>query len=233
LGKPVFDNYAQNYTEVHNRSLPPGVASEDFQEQKLEWVRTLLSHDAARLMDFGCGPGLFARKLAERVSLRQVVGIDESSECLAQAQELFSGTSTQFLGHTRVDHISRSEAFDLVLAFNVFHHIPHENRLEIAHALANRLAVTGRLAIWEHNPWNPITRMLIQACPFDADAELLFRAEAVELFEQAGLEVESAEYVNVTPPRWQRFFPFRVMELLLKGFPLGAQYRVVFRKRRS
>jgi hypothetical protein len=85
-----------------------------------------------------------------------------------------------------------------------------------------RLARPGGLVvIWEHNPWNPLTRRVVARCSFDRDAALLSLAETRRLLRRAGLSrIES---------RYGLFFPWRGRgwrraERLLAQVPLGAQF---------
>jgi SAM-dependent methyltransferase len=113
-------------------------------------------------------------------------------------------------------------SFDLVFAVCVLHHVPPGERRDAVVGEMARLARPGGLvAIWEHNPWNPLTRHVVARCPFDRDATLLSLAEARRLLRRAGLSrIES---------RYGLFFPWRGhgwrrAERLLAQVPLGAQF---------
>ena len=113
-------------------------------------------------------------------------------------------------------------SFDLVFAVCVLHHVPPGGQRDALVGEMARLARPGGLvAIWEHNPWNPLTRRVVARCPFDRDAALLSLAETRRLLRRAGLSrVES---------RYGLFFPWRGRgwrraERLLAQVPLGAQF---------
>jgi SAM-dependent methyltransferase len=113
-------------------------------------------------------------------------------------------------------------SFDLVFAVCLLHHVPPGGRRDAVVAEMARLARPGGLvAIWEHNPWNPLTRHVVARCPFDRDATLLSLAETRRLLRRAGLSrIES---------RYGLFFPWRGSawrraERLLAQVPLGAQF---------
>src|SRR5205085_10701942 len=85
----------------------------------------------------------------------------------------------------------------------------------------------GLVAVFEHNPWNPLTRRVVRSCAFDEDVELLRRRELESLLRAAGLQVVRGEYLL--------FFPWRARllqaaERTLTGLPLGAQYVVAARR---
>jgi SAM-dependent methyltransferase len=113
--------------------------------------------------------------------------------------------------------------FDLVFLAGVFHHIAPEGRTETMHACAERLSPTGHLVIFEHNPYNPVTRRVVRLCPFDRDAQLVRRRDLVSLARGSGLAVRHAWYTL--------FFPralgwMRRLEPYLTKVPLGGQYLV-------
>jgi hypothetical protein len=79
----------------------------------------------------------------------------------------------------------------------------------------------GLVVIFEHNPWNPATRVVVGSCEFDRDATLLSAPAVRRLFRGAGLD----RPVN----RFLFFFPWlgrlwRRLENYLGWLPFGAQY---------
>ena len=89
--------------------------------------------------------------------------------------------------------------------------------------LRNHLRPDGRLFMFEHNPWNPITVKTIKDCPFDIDAVLLSPAYSKSVYQKAGF--------SGTSLRFTLFFPsfasfLRPLEPMLSWLPLGAQYYI-------
>ncbi|MGO9221295.1 MAG: class I SAM-dependent methyltransferase [Streptosporangiaceae bacterium] len=100
-----------------------------------------------RVLDTGCGTGLYARSLAEESG--RVVCADVSSAMLRQLprderflpvcasiEDLASGTAA-------MPH----EPFDVVLAKEVLHHVPRAERADVLRGLAGLLAPGGRLLV--------------------------------------------------------------------------------------
>lgn len=100
-----------------------------------------------RVLDTGCGTGLYARSLAEGSG--RVVCADASSAMLRQLprderflpvcasiEDLASGTAA--MPHER---------FDVVLAKEVLHHVPRAERADVLRGLAGLLAPGGRLLV--------------------------------------------------------------------------------------
>jgi SAM-dependent methyltransferase len=239
----AFDSYADDYEKVLNRHLPPGMEHADFLTQKREWMYLLIKRflslrSSLKYLDFGCGIGSLCEALSEHPHVSEVVGVDESSESRRMACERISRLNQRpgslpnvgFQVYEKISDLPAGAQFDLITAVNVFHHIAPEKRADCARELTQQLSEGGILVVWEHNPWNPFTRFLVRICPFDRDARLIPRSKAIELWKFDELELQINEYINITPPSFQRFKPVLAVEGLLGGLPLGAQYRLAFIK---
>jgi hypothetical protein len=79
----------------------------------------------------------------------------------------------------------------------------------------------GLVAVIEHNPFNPLTKLAVSRCEFDRDAVLLRAAKTERLMKGAGLLSVESDYFL--------FFPFKAgiaqrTERAIRKLPLGAQY---------
>jgi len=114
--------------------------------------------------------------------------------------------------------------FDLITALCVYHHVPVAVRPALTAEIRRLLRPNGIFAIIEHNPWNPVTRLIVSRTPVDADAILLRASETRALLRGAGLSIDRETYFL--------YFPERVyqvaagLENLLRRVPLGGQYAV-------
>ncbi len=70
------------------------------------------------------------------------------------------------------------------------------------------------MIIFEHNPYNPITRFMVNTCEFDKDAVLLTRKELIKIFINNGFSLIKGKYCL--------FFPPRLLKDTLVGFPLAV-----------
>jgi hypothetical protein len=114
--------------------------------------------------------------------------------------------------------------YRLVVLSNVLHHVSKPERVSLFRLLASRLNHGGRIAIFEHNPLNPLTRRLVSHCAFDTGAVLLWPAEVSGLFRSVNMRRTRLDYIV--------FFPgflaaLRPLEPFLTWFPAGAQYCMI------
>lgn len=241
MGRNVFDQVARDYERIHDRSLPPGVHSADFICQRAanvsRWIFNGYDGKEFCYLDFGCGNGRMLKSLLASSSLRPLVengrlrlfGFDTSVESINEAKSLAGDVPVCLVSDWK--DLPGDVRFDLVISCHVFHHIPPAERAATAKTLRNWMKPASRLVIWEHNPFNPFTRLLIKLCPFDEDARLLTMKMTQTLFETNSYRGLQHEYVNVFPPKWTRWEVLGAIEQKLAHLPIGAQYWVMFERR--
>ena len=176
----------------------------------------------SRILDFGCGLGYSSKYLADRFSGAEVVGLDTASNALDEAQKTYGSTLIRFQ-HT--DSLRDLVPFDLCYVNGVFHHILPAERAGVVRAIYEALNPGGYFALFENNPWNPGTRMVMKRIPFDRDAITLTPPETLAL-------VRSGGFSAAIPTRSLFYFPrplaaLRPLEPALARLPLGAQYYVL------
>ncbi len=219
-----FDRFAGDYKQVLDRSVAvSGEESIYFAEYKARYLRRLLSPNfAGKVLDFGCGVGLLSGFLKKHLPAIQLDGYDVSQDSIRRVERALTaqGTFTSDLAQLARD-------YRLIVIANVMHHIPPPERKGVIQDLAARLAPGGSLAIFEHNPANPVTRWVVERCPFDDDAVLLPPAEARNYATQAQLSLTRSDYIVFLPHllAW-----LRPLESSLRWLPLGAQYVIVAEK---
>jgi SAM-dependent methyltransferase len=117
-----------------------------------------------------------------------------------------------------------SGEFDFVTAVCVFHHVPVESRGALVKEMARVLRPGGVACMMEHNPWNPVTRLIVSRTPVDADAILLTSREAVRMTRESGFRVLDKRYFLYLPRPMYRVAGG--LESLLAKVPAGGQYAV-------
>jgi SAM-dependent methyltransferase len=226
--KPEFDDYAGNYDSALNQGLSlSGESKEYFAERRVRWLGARLSDlgvTPSHILDYGCGTGGTSRELLEQFHARSVVGVDASRESLDLARTAHVDPRLQF--HTMSD-LEPSGSFDVAYCNGVFHHVEPDARLDALGYVRRSLSAGGYFALFENNPWNPGTRLVMRRIPFDRDAKLLSPPHARELLAGAGFEVMRTDFLFLFP---RVLSALRPLEARLARLPAGAQYMILCRK---
>lgn len=206
--------------------MPPGMAENVyFAEYKIKLINQQLKERAPeRILDFGCGPGRSIEFLASYFPRAEIWGFDVSEDSVKQARA--NNPNAKFV--LDMDEIQNQE-FDLIFAANVFHHIPKSEQSDALKACARVLKESGVMYIFEHNPYNPVTKRIFERCPFDVNAVMLPRSETVSIARGAGLELDKSGYTLFFPAQLSFL---RFVEPWLSAIPMGAQYYVRLRRSR-
>ena len=98
-----------------------------FQIMNIDFLDTLEQHlgEADRILDIGCGFGLFALYYASSGPARQVSGFDISSTRIAEAQQVaqkLNLSNTAFFCQDAATY-QFSESFDVVVTLDLLHHV--------------------------------------------------------------------------------------------------------------
>jgi SAM-dependent methyltransferase len=133
---PLFE---RAYAEVRFSILRP----------KLLSVMDLLLPDEGRILDIGCGFGLFAAYFGQTQPARRIVGVDPNARRVEMARHVcdrvgLSG-NTFFAGDAR--DVSLEGPFDGAYVLDVMHHIPPEDQLPLLARLRDLLAPRGVLVV--------------------------------------------------------------------------------------
>ncbi|MBF0625319.1 MAG: class I SAM-dependent methyltransferase [Magnetococcales bacterium] len=180
----------------------------------------------SRILDFGCGTGTHTRLLAAAFPEAEIIGLDPSAASLAVAASL-GLPKARFL-HFDGFHIPPEvKPCTVVFISNVLHHVAHERHQDLLAAVRAVLSPGGRLWLFEHNPFNPLTRRVVRDCVFDRDARLLRPGYATGLLRQAGFAEVQRRFMAFFPPALKSLLP---LEALLGWLPLGAQYVCMARR---
>ncbi len=218
MKKVDFDAYAGNYNELLREKT--GFFTEDetyFARYKVLIARSLVQGAPDRVLEFGCGIGRNMPFLREAFPDAEVMGSDVSAKSIEMARAENPGVHFWVEG----DAAGERSRFDLVFVAGVFHHIPPSERDGAASLIASRLNSGGTAVIFEHNPYNPITRKIVSECPYDEGVQLLPPAELSQRLARAGLQVTKRGYSLFFPPKLKALGR---LEPMLAWLPLGGQY---------
>ena len=227
MTQPAFGD-ASTYDAMLERGLRlSGESKTFFTEGRLTRLRELLpGPDVARqILDFGCGTGDTSGPLLERFGAVRVVGLDTSTGAVEHARRHHVGDAREF---HHVDAFVARDTFDLCYTNGTFHHIEPGERVAVLGRLRAMLRPGGLLAVFENNPWNPGTRLVMRRVPFDRGARMVTTRRMRRLLVEAHFEI-------VTPTLYLFVFPaplgaLRGTERFLERLPLGGQYLVLGRR---
>jgi 2-polyprenyl-3-methyl-5-hydroxy-6-metoxy-1,4-benzoquinol methylase len=116
---------------------------------KLLSVMDLLLTDEGRILDVGCGFGLFAAYFGQTQPRRRIVGVDPSVRRIALATEVARSLGLRdhafVVGDVRTAPLQGP--FDAVYVLDVMHHLPRNDQEQVLERLRSLLAPGGMLLI--------------------------------------------------------------------------------------
>jgi trans-aconitate methyltransferase len=222
-----FDVYAHRYEQALNHGLAlSGESRTFFAEGRVRFLARCLRRVGFKpreVLDYGCGDGGSARLVLAELGAESLIGVDTSAMSVEVARAS-AIAGAHFESVVDFKPVGRS---DLAYCNGIFHHIPLEQRPAVLARVHAALRPGGLFALWENNPWNPGTRLVMRRIPFDRDAVPLSAGTAKRMLTAAGFEVMRTDFLFIFPKalRW-----LRPLERPLRKAPLGAQYQVLSRR---
>lgn len=220
MSKVDFDEYSDNYEQLLRDQL--SFFSGDrgyFSSYKIETIRELFPQPFKSILDFGSGIGLSLPHLVRLFPEAGISATDISKASLQHITEKFPEVTVLS------DEVVHQNKFDLILVITVMHHVAPQLRGPLMNRLESMLTEGGKICIFEHNPYNPVTQRMVSTCPFDEDAVLLTRAQTKQLFyEHTKLKITRSGYTLFFP---SQLAALRPVERYMTSLPLGGQYYVV------
>lgn len=221
MNKVNFDDYSHEYNDILENQLRKFSGNIDFfAEYKVSIIKRMIGKSPNKILEYGCGIGRNLIFLQRYFPEARIFGCDISQESLEIAKK------NEFAKLYRLGFDEIKENFDLIFISCVFHHIEPIKRGDAVENIYCLLK-QGNVFVFEHNPYNPLTRHLVATCPFDKDAILLSLKECSKLFTSKGFIKKANHYYLFVPPKLKKLF---FMEKYLGWLPLGGQYFIQFTK---
>lgn len=218
-----FDRLSPSYQELLRDPIRDRFTGNEptfFHRRKADLIRRFFQRRGMptaglRHLDVGCGNGELLQLLQS--DFKQSAGCDISAGMLRPMAEIETRLQADWL------EIPFGDAeFDLVTAVCVYHHVPPDHQATLTAEIGRVLRPGGVFCVIEHNPFNPVTRLIVERTPVDADAILLSVAEARRLAVAAGLLAVERNYFLYFPQALYRYLGG--VEAALAKVPLGGQY---------
>jgi len=224
-----FDQFAEEYHRLHLQNIrASGESPEFFAAYK---VRDVARHVAGlgipvkAILDFGGGVGNSIPYFRQFMPWARLVCADVSQKSLDIAGQRFPRQAE--LHHIQGESFATlADRFDVIFSACVFHHIPHAEHLDWLTRLREIARPGALLALFEHNPWNPLTVQAVNTCPFDINARLISAPALRAAVRAAGWRAVKTEFRVFFPASLSRLRP---LERWLTRLPLGAQHAVYAR----
>jgi SAM-dependent methyltransferase len=225
-----FDRYAADYASQVNGALPSGFGEVDkYARIKADHLGRLVSsvfpdRRDLRILDNGCGIGLTDSYLRDLYP--QITGCDMSEHSLDLAR--LRNPSLDYV-HYSGDRLPFADAsFEVAFAICVVHHVPPAQWSAFFRDMLRVLVPGGLLVICEHNPINPLTRLVVSKIEFDRDAVLIRAGRCAALARQAGAVDSKVQFITFLPSETGAWLA--IERRLFSWLPLGAQYQFSARK---
>lgn len=224
-----FDEYSEDYEALLRDPWRERFAGKGDFFQRRKWLllerwsaRRKLNFADMAWLDVGCGRGDLLKLGQGR--FRYAAGCDVAASMMPDCEGI-DWRIQKSVAEVPFD----AGSFDLVTAVCVFHHVREEDRHDLAAAMARTLKPGGWLCIIEHNPFNPVTQIIVRRSPVDVNAKLLTAMTARSIAKRAGLRSIATEFFLVLPKAaYVRIAP---LEHACSKAPLGGQYAVFAQKR--
>lgn len=221
-----FDKHSKSYNDIHRNNLNLiGESTDFFHMYKIKYLFNFCKKNnfvPKKILDFGCGIGNSVPYIKKYFPNSEIVCFDSSKKSIAELERHHKSIICLSEDKNKL----KEYKFDLIFCSCVFHHIPkieHVDLLNFFYEIKNK---NSKVVIFEHNPLNPITRYLVNNCPFDKDAILLSFCDFKRIIQKTSLNIERKAY--------HVFFPstlkiFRKYERFFEKIPFGGQYSIILK----
>lgn len=225
---PEFDSYAPEYRDLLHDPVRNRFARgpDYFHRRKARLIQDFFARQempAASMawLDVGCGQGELLKMAGSEFG--QAIGCDPSVRMMEACADIqvFQQTSPTELPFC-------DESFDFITAVCVYHHVDRAQRASLTAAVFRVLRRGGVFCMIEHNPFNPITQLIVRRCPIDVDAKLLTPIAASSLARAAGLNPVVTTHFLYLPEK--AFRRIGRVEGCLRKLPLGGQFAMFCQK---
>jgi SAM-dependent methyltransferase len=196
---------------------------------ELLWAieQTKLNKDELTVVDVGCGIGQFEDYLGGH--FKKLLGFDLSLEMLRVATRLYPlQTGGGYICANALSLPLPDETADVVFSSCLMHHLPAGDLLPALCEMQRVAKRGGYVVIFEHNPLNPLTQLVVRTTPLDRMAKLQFHWRVRSMLAEVGLRLRLSQFI-LYGPGWLDNFLKRFRDVLYQ-LPFGGQYYLIAQK---
>ena len=221
--RALVHKWSTEYEKHIAEALPVKLSSyKKFSLYKVRFFKELLekygkSLSGSRVADVGCGMGYLDRLLTEEGAI--ITGFDPSQDMINTAIDVNpEGNYCHFDGFTIP---SADEQFDLTIAVCVIQHVDQSNCQNIINEMHRITKNDGLIVYYEHNPYNPLTRLTVWRCPFENVR--LVPKRALKKYVKGVNDKEQFRYAYKLSVPWESSI-VSLVDSALERLPIGVQY---------
>lgn len=137
--------FSQNYRDAANIFLP--CRSQFIETTKSFFEHYISQNTKAKVLDLGCGDGLFIQELLKSFSPAKVMLVDGSNEMLDAAKERLGNQSNLFFSKASFQELlindSLNENFDFIYSSLAIHHLTFQEKKNLYTYIYNHLSTDG------------------------------------------------------------------------------------------
>lgn len=224
MQKVNFDEYSKSYDEIMQDQHKNFGDIGYYAEYKIKILSQIIDNNNLKILEYGCGVGRNLPYIKRAFQNSSVFGFDISQKSLEIAK---LNNSDVTIIQTQSELEEYKNYFDVIFIAGVYHHIEPRLRDGVTQDIFALAANNCDVVVFEHNPYNPVTRHMVSTCEFDTDAVLLSKKELQDIFIKAGFKYRESAYTLFFPPVLKKI---AFLENFIKWLPLGGQYYVAFKK---
>jgi len=200
-------------------------------EARVRWLTDCCAiGPGVRVLECGCGTGIFTRELAKTGA--HITAVDIAAELLSEAREQCPARNVDFVQTNLEDPQELPDAFfDVLCGVSVLHHLALPSSLV---ALKGKLRSGARFAFSEPNLLNPINKYLIFTPDLEkrrkrgvSPTEMAFYPDELRMiFARSGFAVDKLECRDFMHPLIPAMLirPFKAVQAIAERTPLLCKW---------
>ena len=182
-------------------------------------ILSVIDFGGKRVLDIGCGDGIYTSEIWERGSPRELVAIDPATEALKTAEEKYGKSGIKFRSDSIYNIPFPDGYFDIAVLRGVIHHLENPYK-----GIKEAVRVSKNIVMGEPNGYNPALQVLYKVSPYHIrHGELAyFPRTHIQWLEKAGARVFKTSYFGIVPMMFPEILarPLASIEPFFESLPV-------------